>query len=654
MFKPSLLICCLLAGGALAADVAPTWAQAQAAPLAIVAQNQSRYSVVVAPDAPATVKTAAEELREYIEKATGAKLPVATGTATPQAPFISVGDTAAARAAGISTKGMPWESYRLVTRGPNVFILGPDTADGEKTKEGGTSAGTANGVYTFLEDYAGVRWLMPGEMGEDVPSSANLSVPANLDRTEAPVFQSRRVTHLQGTESAREWERRQKLGYSLLSVHNHNWIGVITPDLYQTHPEWFPEIDGKRIPPVHTRYKIETTNPELVKYFAEQIKKAFRADPDLYMFSMSPEDGSSDLLASWSMSQETEALLEKDPNGRVSHTKLVLKFYNEIARIVAQEFPDRKVAGYVYSTYLYPPAAGVPELEPNLFLTIAMSPSYGYAGYRPQVQKVWAELIKEWSSQTANITYYDLPTWLRWNGANLTPPAPELMNTMFPMLRDAKIKGTYIYGTEEWSQGAVTNYTLARLTWNPSRDAYAVNREFYERAYGSAAAPYMEQIYQKLDAAVKKHYIADNRANFNATPAYMKNVVAASYPEVERLYLAAQAAAQNATTGQKARLNFFGDNLILTNYRLRKLKAIPDDATSPLYRSEAQVKAMAGKVAPGFGVKLGAGYDPDEDETNRPRSVKDGLIDKSFNFNNKRNATSDTLGAKGAINTESY
>lgn len=626
--KISILTTCLLAGALLAPLAVPARAQnAQTGALTLAERGQSRFSILVAPTAPESVVTAASELQHYIEKSTKAKLPLLAQGAAPATPFISVGDTAAARAAGLSAQGMAWESYRIVTRGPNIFIFGPDTADGEKTKEGGTSAGTANGVYTFLEDYLGIRWLMPGEMGEDVPALYAVAVPA-VDRTQAPVFPSRRVTHLQSGPTVTQWENHQKLGYSLLTRHNHNWAPVITPDLYETHPEWFPEVDGKRIEPLHVRYKIETTNPDLVQYFAEQIKKQFREDSNLYMVSMSPSDGSSDPLAAWSQSRETLALMETSPNGRESHTKLILKFYNEIAKIVGKEFPDRYVGGYVYSTYLYPPKDGVPALEPNLFLTLAMSPSYGYKAYRPEVKAAWDELMTDWSSQTENLGYYDLFTWLRYSGAAIAPPAPEIMSFVFPRLAQAKVKATYIYGTEDWSHGGPTNYTLARLTWNPSLDAREVNNEFYRRGYGESAAPAMQQLYEMVDAAVKKHYIADNKASFNLRPEYMKEVLAANYSEIQRLFLAAQTAQNadpNSTPEQKARLNFFGDDLILMDYRLQKMGAIPKSTTSPFYRPQAVIEKLVGQVQPGFGVKLGTGYKADFDDYNWPPRESNGL-----------------------------
>jgi hypothetical protein len=570
--------------------------------LAIVEDGRSRFVIVHATNAPGSVRTAAQELQRYVEKSTGAKLSMVTGDAPLQAPFIALGDTPAARAAGISAKDVPLEGFRLVSRGGNFFIVGPDTRDGETTPEGGTSAGTLNGVYTFIEDYLDVRWLLPGPLGEDVPTRTNLLVPT-VDRTERPVFRNRRVPGIQNSQPAvQEWSARQKLGFSMKLEHSHNWQHVVPPALHEQHPEWFPEVNGKRPPVIGDRYKLETTNPGLIQHYAQAAIDAYRKDPKLTVFSLSPTDSDG-----WSTSRESKALYDRNPKGKLSVTPLVLKFYNDVAKIVAREFPDRKLAGYIYASYLYPPSAGGPQLEPNLFLVVAPSISYGYQLYRDGVKEDWERILAAWSAQTSQIAYYDLFNWLKGNTGAITPPAPEILNFAFPRLAKLGIKGVYIYGTAEWSQAAVNNYVIARMEWNPALDANALCDEFYRRAYGPAAGTHVREIYHLVDASVKTFYNRDRTANYTATPRYQDEVLAANYPRIETLYLQARSASKAATPAQRARLEFFGDNLVIMQSMLRAQGFLPETKTSPLYRTEAEIDKMMGHLHPGFGVELAPG-----------------------------------------------
>ncbi len=221
--------------------------------LPIVRGHASDYVIYYDRRAAPSVAEAAVDLRDYIARATGATLPIVNATGAPAAPFIGLGDTAESRKAGITLDRMPPDAFVIAPRGRNVFIVGPDTGTGQRLDSGGTSAGTANGVYTFLERYVDVRWLMPGDAGADVPKRTDVLVPA-VDVREAPAFAYRRVPYMQNDNAAvAQWSRRQKLGYSLALNHSHNWE-VIGPELFDAHPDWFAASNGQRLKP-GDRYK---------------------------------------------------------------------------------------------------------------------------------------------------------------------------------------------------------------------------------------------------------------------------------------------------------------------------------------------------------------------------------------------------------------
>ncbi|MEN6401471.1 MAG: hypothetical protein ABFD94_05955, partial [Armatimonadia bacterium] len=210
---------------------------AHAAPLQVVQAGRSDYVIYHQADAPDSVKTAALDLQRYVEAVTGAKLAIVN---TPQPKMIALGSNPAAAAQALKAEKMPLESFRVVNRGSDVFILGPDTANGEFTRQGGTSNGTANGVYAFIERFLGVRWLMPGAHGDYVPHAEALSISDN-DWSEAPFFLNRRVPYTQErTPASKQWWARERLGYSMFLNHSHN-IRAINPEAITAYPEWFPE-----------------------------------------------------------------------------------------------------------------------------------------------------------------------------------------------------------------------------------------------------------------------------------------------------------------------------------------------------------------------------------------------------------------------------
>src|SRR5690606_16972427 len=126
-------------------------------PVVLADEGRSDYRIYLGGYAPGSVWQAARELQHYIRLATGAELAIVHGADQPKSHFISLGDNELSRRAGIDASQIPMEGYRLLTRDGNVYIVGVDTPHGHYTPQGGVSAGTRHGAYTFLEDYLGVR-----------------------------------------------------------------------------------------------------------------------------------------------------------------------------------------------------------------------------------------------------------------------------------------------------------------------------------------------------------------------------------------------------------------------------------------------------------------------------------------------------------------
>ncbi|MEO6907793.1 MAG: DUF4838 domain-containing protein, partial [Abditibacteriaceae bacterium] len=109
----------------------------------------------------------------------------------------------------------------------------------------------------------------------------------------------------------------------------HSWTETVPESLWDTHPDWFAmNENGQRRNPYQTpSYKLETTNPGLVKYFAEKAIAAMKANPEMYSYSLSPSDG-----WGWSQSPESKVVFDPPTPGSPipSVTPLILKFYSDV------------------------------------------------------------------------------------------------------------------------------------------------------------------------------------------------------------------------------------------------------------------------------------------------------------------------------------
>lgn len=549
--------------------------------LSIIKSGVSSYSIYYSPTAPASVQLAANELRDYFVKTSGVSLPIKRSLKVPPEPFIALGVNVASKDAGFSAAEIPLEGYRIVTRGKNLYILGIDTPDGKKTKYGGTSDGTLNGVYTFLEEFVGVRWMMPGEVGEYVPHRDFLDIP-QLDRVDKPGFPIRRLEYVQNNNAlVKQWLRRQKQGYSIAYAHGHNWVETMPSDLFKEHPEWFAMIGGVRSAPVG-RYKFETTNRELVQAFSDRVVEALRKNPQFYSYSISPSDSDN-----WSTSPESLAIYDKDPRGSLSVTRLVLDFYNNVARSVGQKMPDRVVCGYIYSNYQYPPSAGIPKLEPNLCLVVAPTFSYGYGLYRPEARADFEKIMGAWSRSTANLGYYDLPVMFQQTLGAPNPPGIEILKFMYPRLASYGVKEIYIYGVSGWGQGAITNYLLAKLNWNPNANVDELAKEFFALTYGPKAGPVMARFYELLDSVTKKYHQAHPEANYALSRKSLQGIYVPIFPELEKLYTQAQTLVTEPKA--KLRLRMLQMNMAVFQKYLRLQKLIEENRQSPFYKNDVDI-----------------------------------------------------------------
>ncbi len=544
----------------------------------LVRNGRTNYNIYLDPFAPEHVKFAAEELEIYFKKVAGISPAIIIAENPPSPPFISLGYNSAVRDAGFDPSVIPNDGFRIVTKEKNLYIFGPDTPAGEVNKLGGVNKGTANGVLTFIEDYLGVEWLMAGEIGEHYKKVKSISLPLT-DRTDFSPFNYRVQSFRMSGPLDQEWDRRLKLAKVAAVSHSHSWAQTIPASLYAKHPGWFAEVQGKHLPPSGT-YKLETTNPELVQAFADTIIARFRRDPDLRWHSLSPADGS----YGWSDSKASMALIEKDPFGNISRTPLILKFYNDVAKIVGKEFPDHKLGGYIYAMYLYPPTAGVPKLEPNLALVVATSISYGYQLYRPSTRENWDNLMRTWGESAKkdgfDLYYYDLPTSIMQPNGILWPPAPDILNFIFSRLIKYGFKGAYVYGNPVWPVFGAGNYVLAKLQWNPEQDATKLLQDYYKSAYGDNSAPYIEQLFNVLDTAWNKFMNAHPRASFSLTEDHLKEIYGPNYEEIEGIYLKAKAVKKEAK--QQQRIDLFGQVLSLMQWNLKKNGLLAEDYNSAL------------------------------------------------------------------------
>jgi hypothetical protein len=164
----------------------------------VIVEAGAPAAVVVLPEkAIATQQWAAQELIYHIRKSTGAELPLHREDSIPADAryVIYIGPCKAAAAAGIDAEALTPSEHVVKVVGNAMFLVGKDRSRVEAKDDdhwryianrwAGSWDGTMYAVYDFLQTDMGVKWVFPGELGEQIPHKTDIKV-GKLDRSGKP------------------------------------------------------------------------------------------------------------------------------------------------------------------------------------------------------------------------------------------------------------------------------------------------------------------------------------------------------------------------------------------------------------------------------------------------------------------------------------
>ncbi|HJN15554.1 MAG TPA: DUF4838 domain-containing protein [Armatimonadota bacterium] len=381
-------------------------------PLVLVRDGQPQSTIVLAAEPRASAQLAAFELQHYLQKMSGATIPIAREPGEVTGARILVGASAATLALGHAVDDLGEQEYVIKTLPETLLLVGhdgPSVADVQyedyRSLYDAASGpiGTCYAVHAFLENTLGVRWYYPNEeMGEVVPSSATIAV-GELDVRRRPDAPIRQIYPLfSNTEQLyyTDWDQPTKFQSSWVNARtsllywirnrlwgamrygaNHSFHGYDVA-FGESHPEWFSTKSYERMKQLRYQGGVQPclTAPGFFEQVAQIARDYFDGKeatyPDTYracvgdFFPVVPNDntnmcGCPDCRAQYGS--------DLGPAGNASH--YVWGFVNRIAREVRETHPDAMVSGLAYFNYTTPPTDMV--FEPNVAVTFCKF----YTGY---------------------------------------------------------------------------------------------------------------------------------------------------------------------------------------------------------------------------------------------------------------------------------
>ena len=346
-----ILLCTMLTCLWLGVTAMPACATTANQPLTLLQQGQSKYQIIIDQNASPSETHAAEELRLHIQACTGVDLPISHDLPTQDAPAIIIGLGKATQQLGITQTpdDLPNQACIIKTIPPHIVIAG--------TK----AAGTLQGAHRFLEDYLGVRWFTPDTT--KTPQQNDVPIPA-IDKTIQPSFAYRSTSYTWPGQNA---DFNARLGrnpggggpdspygeqYAFNSQCHSYFLYVNPNEFFDTHPEYFSQIGGKR---VRQETQLCLTNPDVLDIVTERILDAMRKNPHLKQFNISQMD----------YYNFCECPKCREMNQRLgTNGGTQFWFVNQVAQRTSKVFPDKLIGTLAY-TYTEDPPKNL-KMHPNV------------------------------------------------------------------------------------------------------------------------------------------------------------------------------------------------------------------------------------------------------------------------------------------------
>ena len=504
------IVVCLLVLGACSST-------ARAGERVLAEGGKTSYQIVIAKDADVSDKAVAEDFAGILKEIAGATFAIVTDETDVGAKEIVVGANNA-RLAKLGLADMAKDfaegEYEIRTVGENLVIAG------------GPNRGTINGMYGFLQDHLGCRWLTPGCM--KMPKQETLTL-GDIEDRQKPAFRWRSTSPSMHWDAS--WTVRNRLnecktwggGRSMMvlmsdprattlgNYYSAHALSYIPASLFDEHPEYYAEVDGKRV--CHENSNARSycvTNPGFVQYMADRFKRtAAGTGGRPYRIGLGHTDSANHC---------------KCKTCRASYDSIGLpgtymEFNNKVAEIVCKEYPNITIGTLAYGMTFAPTPV---KMHPNVLVTwcpISADYLYGFDQGGPNQDRDYVGKLRTWLENTSQ-----LGVWYYHYQADSLMPHPRLHASKhnFAMFQKMGLDGVYVetggnaihdndapdgdkqmrayddpkygYFTFPWSLTHIKSYIACRLMWDPSYDVETGIREFCQGYYGAAGEELAEYV----------------------------------------------------------------------------------------------------------------------------------------------------------------
>ena len=326
--------------------------------LTVARDGKTQYTIVRADHPTEQEEKAVQELSHFLGRVTGAAFSVVAESAVAgSVKGLYVGWTRFAAQHGIETARLGEEEWVIRSADENLILTG------------GRPRGTLYAVYEFLEQQVGCHWLARDT--EIVPSKPTLEFRGPNVQAKPYLWMRDIYTTYNTMMPTGDMARRHLdfLTRNKHSVGNYQLYGspggchtffqyVNAKDWFETHPEYFSLVDGKRLPAKDGGGpgQLCLTHPDVRRIVVEQLRKYVKQDrqkaakagirpPRIYDISQN------DAGAAECQCANCQAMAKREG----SESGPMIDFINSVADSIKAEYPDILLQTFAYNRTEPPP-----------------------------------------------------------------------------------------------------------------------------------------------------------------------------------------------------------------------------------------------------------------------------------------------------------
>lgn len=453
----------------------------------IINNNHTTYHIVHSVNSTEAERYACMELQKYIYLSTNILIPVFSDKCAKRSKEIIIGD---ARTNSYKSEliGKSSEAFLIKVVDENVYITG------------NSPRGILYGAYNFLEQFINFRCYTKD--CEKYDTLKTIEIDEDFIYIKDLTFEYREVYFRDAFDG--DFAAKNMLNSNLADLSNkhgnkvkwfnfhHSFSDLINPnDYFDTHPEYFSLIDGKRVKE-HTELCL--SNPDVFKLCLDKLRKWIIDNPECDIFSVAQDEWMGHFVK---MACECENCKKIDEENN-SQSGSIITFVNKLASALQEEFPNKLIHTFAYQYSRRTPTKVIPHkniivrlcnIECSWSKSILESAKINPEGRDGMFLK---DLIN-WSKISNHLYIWDYAV----NFRNYLLPFPNIRTIAknIDLYKKYNVKGILMQGNFSYGGKGyldeLKSYVTARLLSDTNESLDYIIKDFCDNYYGINSSKYI-------------------------------------------------------------------------------------------------------------------------------------------------------------------